>query len=158
MLRAKFRVRRFSLLVRKMLAEFHPNLAAFPLEHGYPAAPVTWTNFYRFWPVVGYYKSRILAKGARLIFSNSRFLTADPMGVEGNGTSRLKRPDEELRDLLCLRATDLQAVIEPSILRGRLAREGNSLNLSKEEKRLVTLEYTLRTLKVCQTPECIKVG
>lgn len=62
MLQTKTHLRRRSLLIRHMLATFQPQLAAFPLEHGYPALPVTWRNFYRFWPIFEQFGEKVARK------------------------------------------------------------------------------------------------
>ncbi|MGH8578659.1 MAG: hypothetical protein ACREVK_00580 [Gammaproteobacteria bacterium] len=62
MLQAPPQCRRRSLLIRTMLARFRPQLAAYPLEHGYPAAPVTWHNAYRFWPLLPYYGAKVWSR------------------------------------------------------------------------------------------------
>jgi hypothetical protein len=62
MLQTESRLRTRSLLIRRMLARFQPRLAAFPLEHGYPAMPVTARNFHRFWPLLHHYAGRAWEK------------------------------------------------------------------------------------------------
>src|SRR5262249_15241306 len=61
-LQTQTRLRLRSLLVRRMLVKYQPQLAEFPLDRGYPAAPLSWKNFYRFWPISRYYSSRIIGK------------------------------------------------------------------------------------------------
>ena len=65
MLRTRALLRWRSLLVRKMLARFQPEMAAYPLEHGFPAEPTTWKNFYRFWPLASYFGRKVAGKLAR---------------------------------------------------------------------------------------------
>ncbi len=62
MLQTPPRVRKRSYLIRAMLARFQPQLAAAELEHGYPAAPVSWNNFFQFAPLAGYYAGRAVEK------------------------------------------------------------------------------------------------
>jgi asparagine synthase (glutamine-hydrolysing) len=62
MLQTETKARQRSLLIRKMLARFYPAFANAPLEHGYPAAPLNWTNWYRFLPLAKYYGSLLLHK------------------------------------------------------------------------------------------------
>jgi hypothetical protein len=51
-----------SLLIRKMLAEFAPRLAKYPLEHGFPAQPASWKNVYQFAPLALHLGSKALVK------------------------------------------------------------------------------------------------
>ena len=51
-----------SLMIRKMLARFSPRMANYPLEHGFPAAPATWKNLYRFLPLTTYFGGKVLHK------------------------------------------------------------------------------------------------
>jgi hypothetical protein len=51
-----------SLMIRKMLARYSPVMAAYPLEHGFPAEPTTWKNFYRFFPLAKYFGEKVAGK------------------------------------------------------------------------------------------------
>jgi hypothetical protein len=51
-----------SLMIRKMLARYSPIMAAYPLEHGFPAEPTTWKNFYRFFPLAKYFGEKVAGK------------------------------------------------------------------------------------------------
>jgi hypothetical protein len=51
-----------SLMIRKMLTRHSPIMAAYPLEHGFPAEPTTWKNFYRFFPLVKYFGEKVAGK------------------------------------------------------------------------------------------------
>jgi asparagine synthase (glutamine-hydrolysing) len=62
MLQAEYSVRQRSLLIRQMLSKFQPTIAAFPLEHGYPALPATPATFLRFWPIVPGYARKAFRK------------------------------------------------------------------------------------------------
>lgn len=62
MLQTRFAVRQRSFLIRRMLARHQPALAAYPLEHGYPALPATWRTFPRFWPLLPHYSGKIIRK------------------------------------------------------------------------------------------------
>src|SRR4029077_20823790 len=65
MLRTRALLRWRSLLIRKMLARFQPEMAAYPHEHGFPVEPTTWKNFYRFWPLASYFGHKVTGKLAR---------------------------------------------------------------------------------------------
>jgi hypothetical protein len=62
MLAARAMLRWRSLMIRKMLARFSPRIADYPLEHGFPAEPATWKNFYRFFPLATYFGGKVLHK------------------------------------------------------------------------------------------------
>lgn len=66
MLQSRPAERKRSYLVRNMLARHAPKFAQFPLEHRYPAAPITLANAHRFWPIVPFYSRRVTAKLSRL--------------------------------------------------------------------------------------------
>ncbi len=65
MLAASPRLRRRGLLVRRLLAEYQPRFAQYPLEQGYPAAPFSWTTAHRFAPLIGYYGRKAWTRGLR---------------------------------------------------------------------------------------------
>jgi hypothetical protein len=62
MLSARAMLRWRGLMIRKMLSEFSPRLAEYPLEHGFPAEPTTWKNFYRFFPLATYFGEKVTRK------------------------------------------------------------------------------------------------
>jgi hypothetical protein len=139
MLQTKARLRQRSLLVRRMLAQYQPRLAAFPLEHGYPAVPFTARTFYRFTPVVGYYTRAI----------GSRFLTKTglrkPAGAPPGSQSW---SEEQVRALLDPSTMVIRDMLDPAV-RGQLERGSfpDALSSDKRWLRLLTLEYTLRSLR-----------
>ena len=55
-------LRRRGLIIRRMLAEYQPRLADYPLEHGYPALPVTYKSFYRFAPLLLHYGGKVMSR------------------------------------------------------------------------------------------------
>ena len=59
--------RRESQLIRRMLGTFSPSWAGYPLEDGTPCLPVTWKNFLRFTPLIGFYGRKIVNRSARLL-------------------------------------------------------------------------------------------
>ena len=152
MLRAKVHVRRFSGLIREMLAQYQPNLAAFPLEHGYPAEPLTWKNLHRFWPAVGYYGQRAVSKAARLALPSHNSKVVSSAALNGQSYQGGSFPDEELRDLFSSPSMETREIVDTSYLTRRLELEQDRpLSLNKQEKRLATLEYTRRALKDYRT-------
>ena len=60
------KLRRRSLLLRYYLKMRHPQLAEEPLANGIPALPVTFLNFPRFFPLVGYYRERLSKRMPKL--------------------------------------------------------------------------------------------
>jgi hypothetical protein len=67
MLQTEQRLRQRSLLVREMLVRLQPKLAAYPLEHGYPAEPFRLGNAHRFVPLLTSYGQKIWDKGWRVL-------------------------------------------------------------------------------------------
>jgi hypothetical protein len=67
MLQTEQRLRQRSLLVRRMLERLQPRLAAYPLEHGYPAEPFRWGNAHRFAPLLMSYGRKVWDKGWRVL-------------------------------------------------------------------------------------------
>ena len=65
MLQIENKLRQRSLLVRKVIERLSKELAMVPLEHGYPAVPVNWRNWTKFWPVPLYYGGRVLDRFRR---------------------------------------------------------------------------------------------
>ena len=59
MLKIVMSLRKRSLLIRKMIENLDPQLAKFPLEHGYPALPARWDTFLRFWPLPIHYGKKV---------------------------------------------------------------------------------------------------
>ena len=54
-----------------MLKRLQPQLAAVPLEHGYPAEPFGPTNFYRFAPLLTSYAGKAWHKAQRLLIGQT---------------------------------------------------------------------------------------
>ncbi len=145
MLQTRARFRQRSLLIRRMLAAFQPRLAEFPLEHGYPALPVTWRTLHRFWPVPRYYAKRMLAKMGRAAGRN----LSSPTSRAGHLPARLQLwRDDSVRELLHPATMRLGCMLDLTALRDFLVRsqEGN-FPFSEQWTRLLSLEYTLRVLE-----------
>jgi hypothetical protein len=145
MLQSSTRIRRRGLLIRKMLNEFQPPLAKFPLEDGYPAIPATWKNFYRFWPVPVYFGKRILSKLIR-VGGGSWGATASR---SGHLPARLQLwSEEEVNDLLRPETMKLTPLVDPTALGDflRHSREDNFLS-NDQWSRVLSLEYALSILE-----------
>ena len=141
--RAGLRMR--SLLVRRMLAKFSRELSESPLEHGYPAAPLTWRNCYRFWPVLTHYAMRGADKAARLaglsgVRPGSR-ISAVPVRL-----LLLRHP--EVRDAQDPARMRLTCLIDESKLAGFLTRAKQpDFAFGDQWARVLTLELALRALE-----------
>jgi hypothetical protein len=127
-----------------MLNEFQPQIAKFPLEHGYPAIPVTWRNFHRFWPVPVYFGEKILSKLVR-VAGRSRGPTAPG---SGDLPARLQLwSEEEVRALLHPEAMKLTHLVDPTTL-GDFLRHSTEdhFRFNGQWSRVLSLEYTLNVL------------
>ena len=137
MLQTKTSLRKRSLLVRKMLARFQPRLAEFPLEHGYPALPVTLTTLPRFSPLFNYYANKVLQRAG--------LKSGTP---ESSGPSHLRLQlwqDEEVRELLNPASMRVAALFDVPALRTFLSySQREHFDADREWTRLLTLEYALR--------------
>jgi hypothetical protein len=70
MLETDTRSRRNSILFRRFLAQTNSTLAHYPLAAGYPPVPVSWTTFYRFWPLLPYYGGKAVGRLRRRLLPN----------------------------------------------------------------------------------------
>ena len=138
MLQTKNTLRKRSLMVRKMLAQFQPRLAEFPLEHGYPALPASWKNFYRFRPLLRYYAGKVLQRAG-----------FDQMKGHAPHPARLRLWEEdEVRELLRPQSMRTAALLDPGNLRRFLEKSRHPGPFPDGEwQRLLSLEYALRTLE-----------
>jgi len=144
MLATKPRDRQRSLLIRRMLAEFQPKWAEFPLEHGYPAVPATWKNFYRFAPVLGYYAGRARAKIAERLGATR---AASPAG--GVPPARLQLwADVRVQKFLDPRDMHLAAALDVAALAAFLDRsKATAFPYGDQWARVLTVELALRELE-----------
>lgn len=145
MLQTKARFRQRSLLIRKMLAEFQPRFANFPLEYGYPAVPANLRNIFRFWPLVDYYAKKLASKAVRMAGVPHRKATNAALALP----PRLQLwTSKEVQELLQPATMNLATLLDVAALRDFLAksRERN-FRFEGEWARLMSLEYTLQALK-----------
>ncbi|HEV2960493.1 MAG TPA: hypothetical protein VG649_01610 [Candidatus Angelobacter sp.] len=143
MLSTRARDRQRSLLIRRMLARFQPEWADYPLEHGYPAAPATWKNFYRFAPLAGYYAGRIIRKVSnRIGWSSPRAI----LSILAQQRLQLWSQDD-LRCLLDPRQMRLGQVLHQPGLNAFLQRSQEAaFPFDEQWTRMLTLELALQTL------------
>jgi asparagine synthase (glutamine-hydrolysing) len=140
MLQAQYRVRRRSLLVRRMLARYQPSLAAYPLEHGNPALPATLRSIHRFWPVVPYYAGRVVGKIERKLLPAS----------SPSQSPRLQLWElDEVKSLLQPGAMKSMAILDPAPVTEFLkSSQTSKFSQDAEWCRLLTLEWALSRVPI----------
>jgi hypothetical protein len=140
MLQARSSLRERSLMVRKMLARFQPVMAQFPLEHGYPALPATWSNLHRFLPLLGHYGKKVMERTG---------LRRQPAEVANAPAPRtILWKEKEVAELLQPPTMQSSCLLDNAGLQNFL-RDSQQPGFSRdgEWQRLLSLEYTLRTLQ-----------
>ncbi len=140
LLAVRARDRADSMLVRRILAEYAPDWANYPLESGCPAAPMTIKNFYRFAPLANYYGKKIAAK----------LLRGAVWGTPGWMPAERQRlwQREEIRELLNPKEMRIAKILEPDAL-SEFLRRAQQQDFAYDEQwaRILSLEITLRTLQ-----------
>jgi hypothetical protein len=131
------------LMIRKMLARFSPQMANYPLEHGFPAAPATWKNFYRFFPLAKYFGGKVAGKiGGKLGFEK----TAES---SDNGVTdpRLQLwRDERVKELLRPADMQLASSLDLAALANFLTRsQQKGFPFGEQWARILSLECALQT-------------
>ena len=136
-------LRQRSMLVRRMLVDYQPQLANYPLAQGYPAAPLTWKNLLRFWPAVGHNARRVQSKLRRLLGG-----AAATAVVPGQLPVHLQLwGEEEVREMLHPSGMKLDNFLNHKALETFLERSRQrDFPFSTQWSRLLSLEYTLRAL------------
>jgi hypothetical protein len=140
MLQAGSLLRWRSLLVRKMLAKFSPQLASYPLEHGFPAEPVSWRNVHRFAPLGPYFAKKVVGKAARTLGVRRAIAEDSEM------TPRLQLwNNERVRETLLPGTMKLSSWLDPSALESFLKRSTQrDFAFGDQWARLLSLECALR--------------
>jgi len=141
------RDRRRSLLIRRMLGRFSPLWASFPLEDGTPCLPVTWKNFLRFAPLVGFYGRKISNRSARMLGVRS----TRSVGI-GEESPRMQLwSQDQVVTILRPESMLLTGFLEKEALTSFLARSRNpDFALEDQWNRLFTLECALRKVAEVQ--------
>jgi hypothetical protein len=143
------RLRRRGLLIRKLLNDYTPGWATVPLEHGYPAVPVTWKNFHRFAPILVHYGRKVGSRAARVLGIRQRANASTHHSIP----DRLRLWSEDpVRALMDHRTMKLNGLLDAAALQAFLAQ-------SKQENflfegmwnRILSLEYTLSVLSSIPT-------
>ena len=143
MLRTRALLRWRSLLVRKMLARFQPEMAAYPLEHGFPAEPTTWKNFYRLWPLASYFGHKVASKLARTMGVH-RAAAEAPVGSRFVPRLALWR-EEAVKDLLLPAKMKLSGWLDPVALEAFFQRSQQpGFSFDEQWARVLSLELALR--------------
>ena len=126
-----------SLMIRKMLARYSPIMAAYPLEHGFPAEPTTWKNFYRFFPLAKYFSEKV---------ANKVGLRRKEETTNGSADLRLQLWSQEpVQELFRPSNMRLGGVMDKSALAGFLERsKQNDFRFAEQWARLLSLECALR--------------
>lgn len=145
MLKSPVHLRRRSLLIRRLLPQLQPALACHPLEHGFPAIPVTWKTWYQFWPIPVLYAEKVLSRVRTMAgISQTR-------PVDRAIPSRLQLwEDEEVRVLLDARRMALGDSLEvdrPALAAFLDRSRDADFPYADQWARLLTVEHVLQTLR-----------
>jgi hypothetical protein len=146
MLKVRPRQRLRSLLIRQLLAQFQPKLAAYPLEHGYPAMPATWRTLPRFFPLVSYYSGRAARKLAQLA---GRTTVGNASGAPVTVRRLHLWQDQEVCALLDPARMRAAAFLDPSGIAGFLGKSrSEAFSFDGQWSRLLSLECALRAIEL----------
>jgi asparagine synthase (glutamine-hydrolysing) len=142
MLGARAMLRWRSLMVRKMLSEFSPRLAEYPLEHGFPAEPTTWKNFYRFFPLAIYFGEKVTHK-----IRSKLGLRGSAKTDVGDARMELWR-QEEVKEFLRPEKMELNRSLDSTALAGFLMRsQQEAFGFGEQWARILSLECALQAIK-----------
>lgn len=150
MLQTSTHLRRRGLLVRKMLEKALPQLAAFPLEHGWPAMPVRWNTFYKFWPVPMHFGKKVVGKlvGKSRLLGGVSSIRASELSV------RLQMwKEEEVQDIFASSSLKGGELLEPRALSQFLERSHRTdFTFDEQWSRLLSLECALARVRQAIRP------
>ncbi|MEW5977988.1 MAG: asparagine synthase-related protein [Acidobacteriota bacterium] len=149
-LRTSWRCRTRSLLIRRMLLNLDPRLANHPLEHGYPAVPLAWYNFHRFWPLVQFYGVKVFQKLVRPLWKLD--------GVQDRNQGEPARVNlwnnPEVREVLNPERMRTSQITDHGRLQEFLKSSRRpTFAFDKAWCRLFTIEYALRVLNDARMSE-----
>jgi asparagine synthase (glutamine-hydrolysing) len=138
-LQTTVRMRKQSRLVRSLMAMLHPQLAAYPLAQGYPAAPLTSRSLPRFVPMVWRYAERAWDRTKEKVFSR-------PFDLTGPKPDRLSLlDDEEIRETLNPAKMKLGQLLDPLRLRDFLeSSQQVRFGFDAQWRRVLATEMTLQ--------------
>jgi hypothetical protein len=145
MLQISFRLRYRSLLARKTIAALQPAIAAYPLEHGYPALPLSWSNWPRFLPGL-----KVLAKKSGIKIAGRMFkgkmMGARRSGIEPARLQLWREP--EVNEIFDPGKMQLSELIAVERLRDFLdASRQPYFGYDQQWNRILSLEMALREVK-----------
>lgn len=129
------------LMIRKMLARFAPQMARYRLEHGFPAEPANWKNFYRFFPLANYFGGKVMGKISGKLGLKK---TAEPGDGSVDSQLQLWR-DERVEQLLTPAKMQLAAYVDPAALGNFLTRSRQKgFPFAEQWARILSLECALQ--------------
>ncbi|HEY7181028.1 MAG TPA: hypothetical protein VIC84_06400 [Blastocatellia bacterium] len=135
-LQTTVRMRRRSRLVRSLMAMLSPRLAAHPLEHGYPAAPLTLRYLPQFVPSAWRYAKKAWDR------AHEKYFVAQP-ATKPDSMWLLRA--EELRETLNPATMRLGRLIDPALLRNFLESSRQvCFAFDRQWRRVLAAEMTLR--------------
>ncbi len=141
MLQTRFAARERSRLIRLMLANYKPRLAAYPLEHGNPALPATWKTIPKFWPLIPYYAGKVAERIERKVLRKRL--------TEVHGPRLQLWEMDQVRTLLQPAAMKSMAVLDPAEVVAFLESSRKpGFSQDSEWRRLLTLELALSGITV----------
>lgn len=147
MLSAEPGVRKRSLLVRRMLAQFQPKLARHPLEHGYPAMPATLANLHRFLPLLTYYGGKVQQKIAAKVGLRGA-VSVSPATLS---TRERLWSDTALSEILNPATMRLAEILDGPALASFMQRSRQPVFSQDEQwSRILSLELALNRLSQCK--------
>ena len=130
--------------MRLLLVHLNPELASYPLEHGYPAVPFTLRSAHRFWPIVPLYARKAARKVATRVgisWPRQAPFVAEPARL------RLWR-DEGIAKILEPRDMVLASVLNPAALEDFLTKSREvDFPYDAQWSRLLSLELTMRAVR-----------
>ncbi len=138
-LQTTVRTRKHSRLVRSLMTMLSPQLAAYPLEHGYPAAPLTLKYLPHFVPAAWRFAKKAWSRANEKWFNR-------PESQSGFKPDRLRLMEvEEIRETLNPATMKLNLLIEPLLLRNFIDSSHQSgFAFDQQWRRVLAAEMTLR--------------
>jgi asparagine synthase (glutamine-hydrolysing) len=133
------RTRKQSRLVRGLMTMLSPQLAAYPLAHGYPAAPLTLKSLPRFTPAVWRYAQKAWGRATERLFNRSVVPT------ESKPERQRLLKDEEIRETLSPAKMRLSRLIDPLRLQDFLeSSQQPGFAFDAQWRRVLAAEMTLQ--------------
>lgn len=143
-LQTDWHLRRGNRLITGMLAEFQPRLAKVPLEGGYPAQPLKWNNFYRFWPMLKGYGRRGISKVRRALTGKK---TSETFFQRSSPRLQLWQ-DEKVKAIMHPSKMGIRSLTDAEATSNFLKSSRNkNFAYDAQWNRLLSLEYCLHVLK-----------